>query len=513
MDENFMRNQFRRLAFIPVAALWILILESPAQADSNILNVQCNDQAGAPVSGVQVQIQHFPSKKVKDKKSDNKGLAAFNKLDDGVYRVLGRKEGFAPAFHEFTPLKNGAQQTVTLRLQPGDAKQLVYFEDQAVSQQAFEALKRGVVHLQGSKWAEAEKELLSSIEMNPSNLDAHFNLGIALIQQRKWDAAEAELKKTAELARVMKELAPPAAGSPDPNDEAEKRAMEVISKIPGLRLRDEGDKALAEKNFDTAIAKYNEAAKADPGDADLYYNMALAQANAKRFSDALKSIEKALSLKPAEGAYAKLKSQIAEYQQSEVLVRARGILEEGDKLYQAGDYAGALKKYEEARPMIPEKNQAGLWTQVGRTHAQMNNHELAVQAFNKAIEMAPDDANHRKALAQYYMNQKKYDEALKLYADPRTSGSEPVDQTLFNLAMNMSKQGNSEMAQLALERTIQANPNHAEAHYELGTLYFYDKKDNKRAQEMLKKYMELGKDKGHLDNANALLVVISKKKP
>jgi tetratricopeptide (TPR) repeat protein len=111
------------------------------------------------------------------------------------------------------------------------------------------------------------------------------------------------------------------------------------------------------------------------------------------------------------------------------------------------------------------------------------------------------------------MNQKKYDEALKLYADPRTSGSEPVDQTLFNLAMNMSKQGNSEMAQLALERTIQANPNHAEAYYELGTLYFYDKKDNKRAQEMLKKYIELGKDKGHLDNSNALLVVISKKKP
>jgi tetratricopeptide (TPR) repeat protein len=109
------------------------------------------------------------------------------------------------------------------------------------------------------------------------------------------------------------------------------------------------------------------------------------------------------------------------------------------------------------------------------------------------------------------MGQKKYDEALNLYADPRTSGSEPVDQVLFNLAMNMSKQGNSEMAQLALERTIKANPNHAEAYYELGTLLFYDRKDYKGAQEMLKKYIELGKDKGHLDNANSLLVVINKK--
>ncbi len=492
--------------------LAVLLMALPAFADGT-MNVQCTDQAGAPVQGVQVKVQHLQTGKWKDKKSDNKGLAAFTKLDDGVYRVIGRKEALAPAIYEFVSLKGDATENVALKFQPGDPLQKVYFEDPAVNQKAFEALTRAVELLRASKSGEAVKELRASLEINPSSPDAHFNLAIALIQERKWDEAEQELKRVAGIAAALAEMPQKAdATGPNPYAEMGKRIAEVRAKVPALKLRDAGDKALAEKKFDEAIASYQQAVKIDADDPDLYYNLSLAQANAKKYDEAGETIDKALKIKPAETAFLDMKKRVADFKLNESLNQARGILEAGDQLYKSGDYAGALKKYEEARGLVPEARQSGIWAQVGRSYAQLKNHEEAIKAFNKAIEISPDDPTYRKALAQYYMNEKKYDEALNLYADPRTAGSDPADKLMFNMGMAQNKAGNAEVAMLAFERAMKINPQNAEAYYELGALLFYEKKDYKRAQEMLNKYVELGKDEGHVSNAKSLLVVISRKK-
>jgi tetratricopeptide (TPR) repeat protein len=498
--------------FKSIIFLAIVLMALPAFAEGNI-NVQCTDQSGAPVQGVQVRIQHLQANKWKDKKSDAKGLAPFTKIDDGVYRVIGRKEGLAPAFYEFVLLKGGANETVNLKFQPGDMNQKVYFEDQAVSQKAFESLSRAVEMLRNNKLADADKELRASLEINPSSPDAHFNLAIALIQERKWDEADQELKRVSGIAAALAELpAAPTATGPNPYVEMGQRVKDVQSKIPALKLRDEGDKALAEKKFDQAISSYDQAAKLDPSDPDLFYNLALAQANAKKYDEASATIDKALKLKPGEAAYLDMKKRLADMKLNETLTQAKGILEAGDQLYKNADYAGALKKYEEARAMVPEAKQSGILAQEGRCYAQLKNPEEAVKAFNKAIEISPDDPNYRKALAQYYMTEKKYDEALNVYADPRATGSEPADKVMFNMGMAQNKAGNSEVAMLAFERALKVNPQNAEAYYELGALVFYEKKDYKRAQELLNKYVELGKDEGHINNAKSLLVVISRKK-
>ena len=507
-----MRPLYRNAFFKSIIFLAILTMALPAFAEGN-MNVQCADQSGAPVPGVQVKIQHLQANKWKDKKSDNKGLSAFTKLDDGVYRVMGRKEALAPAFYEFVLIKGGATETVTLKFQPGDPTQKVYFEDPALSQKAFETLNRAVELLRTNKLPEAEKELRASLELNPSSPDAHFNLAIALIQERKWDEAEQELKRVSGIASALAEMPQrPDATGPNPYVEMGKRVSEVMSKIPALKLRDAGDKALAEKQFDQAIASYEQAVKIDDGDPDLYYNLALAQANAKKYDEASATIDKALKLKPAEAAFIEMKKRVSDFKLNEMLTQARGVLEVGDQAYKSGDYNGALKKYEEARAMVPESRQSGIWAQVGRCYAQLKNRDEAVKAFTKAIEISPDDPAYRKALAQYYMNEKKYDEALNLYADPRTAGSDPVDKVMFDMGMAQNKAGNAEVAMLAFERALKTNPHNAEAYYELGALLFYEKKDYKGAQQMLNKYVELGKDEGHLNNSKSLLVVISRKK-
>ncbi len=67
------------------------------------------------------------------------------------------------------------------------------------------------------------------------------------------------------------------------------------------------------------------------------------------------------------------------------------------------------------------------------------------------------------------------------------------------------------MAQVAFEKVLKLNPQNAEAYYQLGMIHYYDKKNDKRATELLTKYLEIGKQKDHLENTRSVLVVLKKR--
>ncbi|MFZ0431011.1 MAG: hypothetical protein WAO20_23055, partial [Acidobacteriota bacterium] len=58
------------------------------------------------------------------------------------------------------------------------------------------------------------------------------------------------------------------------------------------------------------------------------------------------------------------------------------------------------------------------------------------------------------------------------------------------------------------EKLLEVNPQFAEGYYELGMGLFYDANDRSRARDLLQKYLTLGKDEAHLDNARNVLTVI-----
>jgi len=87
------------------------------------------------VQNAKVVVLSLNTDKAKDKKSDTQGIAEFAKLDYGVYRVIGRKEGFAPALFEFVLLK-GSTESATLKFAAGADKKL-YFEDPAEALRKF----------------------------------------------------------------------------------------------------------------------------------------------------------------------------------------------------------------------------------------------------------------------------------------------------------------------------------------------------------------------------------------
>lgn len=490
----------------------IIAMVLPAFADNNTLDVKCVDQAGSPVPGVKVTVFNLSAQKTKDKKSDSAGVADFTKLDDGIYRVVGRKDAFAPALYEYIQLENASTRSETLTFEPGSPDAKLYYEDPAVGQKSIDLLKQAAEAWQGQKIPEADKLLRESLQIYPSNPDALFYLGVVDVALKKWDEAESTFKKCLSTISMITQLQKAQGQTSGASyEQVAQRAEQILKLVPSYKLRSEADKLASEGKYEDAIAKYKQALDVDASDPDLLYNMGLSQGKAGHYDEALQSAEKAIQLKPGEPQYQDLKKRILDLKQNEVLLKAKSILEEGDKLYKSADYSGAVKKYEEAIPMVPENKQGGIYLQIGRAYAQLKQGDQAVAAFKKAIEIAPDQGDYRKALAQYYLGNKQYDEALNVYSDPRTTGKVPPDEALFTLGQALSNQGNSDVAELAFEKALKLNPDNLDAMYELGMLLYYSKKDDAKAKQLLTKYVELGKDKAKLDNASTVLVVINRR--
>ncbi len=487
--------------FLCFVALSILFLALPAFAETT-LQVKCVDPSGAPLKDVKVvALPLKPPAKAKDKKSDAQGIAEF-KLDDGAYRVFGRKEGFEPALYEFAVLK-GSPASATLKFAAGADKKL-YFEDPAEEKKAQDLLVQGLQALKENKFPAAEKLLADSVAIAPSNAEALYYLAVSRLQQQKYDEGVQTLDKTMEIASAWMTVPSPAPpGSPNPYEQVFKSAQNVKAKLPGIRA----EEALRSKNFDQAVKEFSALAKANPNEPDYQANLAIALANLKKYDEALEALDKAIKLKP--GVYDGTRSTILARKEAEELDKAQAALDQGNKLLQDGDAAGALKKFEESKAMVPQAKQSPIWRQIGRAQAKLNQPEAA-DSFKKAIELAPADkaGEFRNAFAQYYLDQKKYDEALDTIIDPKSS--ESPEKTLLGLAKtSMNKE--PRLAKAALERVMKLNPDNLDAAFDLGQMYYMDKDNDKRAKELITKYVEKGQDASKLENAKAMLVMINRR--
>jgi tetratricopeptide (TPR) repeat protein len=494
-----------RYLFVCIFSLSVLFFALPGYAQNGTLQVKCLETSGTPSQNAKVVIVNVINQKAKEKKSDAQGAAEFAKLEDGVYRVFARKDGFAPALFEFALLK-GSSESVTLNLVAGADKKL-YFEDPAEEQRSVALLQQGVDALKQSKLEDAEKLLAQSLEINPSRAEGIYYYGAILLQQGKFDKAVETLGRSAKIADMMKSAQSSASSATNSYDLVIKGAQKLIKQMPSFR----GEFAMKQKNYDLAVKEYAEAIKNSPDDPDNYSNMAAALSYLGRHDDALAAANKAIQLKPTEKIYTDLKSKIAARKESAELEKASALMSEGNKLLQDGDAAEALKKYEEAKGLINENKQAPLLVQIARAQAKLNQEEAAIASFKKSLELAtPDRLNEcRNAFAQFYISSKKFDEAIGVLADPKAEGS--PEQILTDLAKTW-KNKEPNFASAAWEKVLKLNPANADAYFELGQLYYIDgKSKDSRTKELLNKYVEIGKDADKIQGAKDMLVIVNKR--
>jgi tetratricopeptide (TPR) repeat protein len=499
-------NGFKSILFF-IVTLSLLSFAFPLFAQNSELQVKCLDASQNPAQNVKVTLINVQNKKPKDKKSDNQGIAVFDKLDNGVYRVVGRKEGFAASFFEYV-LVNGTKEAITLKLAAGEDKPL-YFENPALEQSAVGFLRQGLDAFQQGNVADSEKFFKQSVDINPSAADALYYYGLVLLRQSKFELGAEALNKAASVANIMKTLPSTGqAGKQNPYEIIAGNVPQQLAQIPMYKA----DDAFKQQKYDEAAALYAEAIKANPNMADLYANRARALTQAKRNEEAIVSVNKAIELKPDEKAYASLKATISARIENDGIKKAQTIMDEGNKMLSAEDAAGALKKFEEANALIPQEKQSPVWRQIGQSLAKLNRQEEAIAAFKKSIALAPADktSDYQMAFAQFYLDIKKFEEAVDVMADSKTAGSKSPEQILLDLVARVKMQ-EPKLAELALERIIKLNPANMDACYDLGRLYYMDKANDKRTKELLTKFSETGTDPDKLEDVKGMLLIINRR--
>jgi tetratricopeptide (TPR) repeat protein len=163
--------------------------------------------------------------------------------------------------------------------------------------------------------------------------------------------------------------------------------------------------------------------------------------------------------------------------------------------------------------MIAADKAAPIWSFIGQAQAKVGQSDAAIAAFKKSIELSPADklAAYQKIFAQFYLDARRYDEAIELLADPKAAASQSPEQVLLDLAKTW-KNKEPNFAAAALEKVIKLNPSNADAYYDLAQLsYIEGKSKDVRTKELVAKYLEIGKDADKIQGAKDMMVIINKR--
>jgi tetratricopeptide (TPR) repeat protein len=146
--------------------------------------------------------------------------------------------------------------------------------------------------------------------------------------------------------------------------------------------------------------------------------------------------------------------------------------DDGLALSNAGKHDEAIAKFNEAIAINPKCYDC--YDNIGFSYVQTKDYDKAEEAYKKAIDAKADDAGAYNGLASVYNAQRKFDDAAKASAkatELSAAGSVLVGgnaDALFNQGVILWNGGKIPEAKKAFEAAIQANPNHAEAHFQLG---------------------------------------------
>ena len=497
---------FSALVTVPLAA-----------ADAKAV-VTCVKESGEPVPDVPVMLQAIKTTAPTQGrippfqgKTNKKGEAEFKKLPEGVYRALARTAGFDPVLIEFFALKGGETKTLEMKFKPGDPNKKFYFEDAAADAQVQQLFQEAVALLQKNQLEPAIEKLKQALEINPTSPGARQNLALAYANQQKWDLAQEQVKLAIADTRNLKLTAAPE--NEKAYDDMDAALQKFLQSIPAMKIQLEADAALREGKNELAVEKLTELTKLAPDDPAMLYNLALAQAKLRKFEDAKKTIDRASTLKPDDKNIQELKRLLNENEKAIIMQQVQQTLAAGDEAFKQGKYEDALAKYQQGLADAPPDAQGGIWAGIGRAHMKLNHEPQMVEAYQKAIALGKNKSQYAQDLADYYFTQGKVQEGVQVLTDVFKQGSEPLDQALFSAGAAAMKKNKKAQAQALFEETLKANPEHPEAQYEMGMIYFYDLKDPVKAKAALSKYTQIGKDQGHLDSAKAVLIVIDKTTP
>lgn len=197
----------------------------------------------------------------------------------------------------------------------------------------------------------------------------------------------------------------------------------------------------------------------------------------------------------------------------------------GKEALLAKNYEGAVEAFKKASEV--DASQHVIWGQLAEAYIDLGNtktgadqqaaYESGLQAYQKAIELKPDDPAYHNNYALALVKLKKVPEAQAeltkaAQLDPTNAG-----KYYYNLGAVLVNAGQNEAASEAFKQAITADPNYADAHYQLAITQMAkatvgaDGKVTPPAGtvEELQKYLELKPEGPYAQSAKEMLTTLT----
>ena len=150
--------------------------------------------------------------------------------------------------------------------------------------------------------------------------------------------------------------------------------------------------------------------------------------------------------------------------------------QEGDALYQSGDYEGAVQAYSEYLTLYP-KDVKSLYNR-GRAYEEMELYELSLKDFKAVLENEPENLQANLSTGSYYYRKQDLENA-QYHFELAVQHHENDAQANFLLARVMHKQGRKDQAMSGYNKAISLDPDLGEAYLYRGVLRTFLKQNSK----------------------------------
>lgn len=279
----------RRQQFLGVLILALGVLAAvPARAQIGTLEGVIKDENGNPMPGITVEIDRTDIHQVFTLTTDK----------DGHYIHSGLPAG-SQTRYTVRILKNGVQlyQLANVSVPVGEVRNL------DIDLQKEKELQRQSMSEEEKKQLEEMKKKIQS----GKELQAHFNQGIALLQQKQYDQAITEFEAAEEIdpkqPAVWANLAQAYGGADqvDKGIEAYQKAIELEQdpKQQAGLYNNMGQLYIKANRADDAKAAFEKAANVNPADAGIYYfNLGVTFYNHNDCKSAVDPLKKATEVDP-----------------------------------------------------------------------------------------------------------------------------------------------------------------------------------------------------------------------
>jgi len=193
-------------------------------------------------------------------------------------------------------------------------------------------------------------------------------------------------------------------------------------------------------------------------------------------------------------------------QAGEVNDKALGFFNKGIELFNAGQFADAIARFEAAVELKPDFGEA--LENLAASHFRAEQYEKAIAAARKAVDINPQSVQMVKLISVAYSKLGdeakaiEYEEKLKSFPDAEFSAEE-----LYNMGVVEANKGNDIEAAKYFDKAAGLKPDFALAHYHLGLCHF--RLNNlPGAKTELEKYLSLEPEGDNAKTAKEILASI-----